>query len=148
MNGNYEYNKQLPLVSTCTCLHVRVPICAGHLKLSHALIRQAEQGVSGNADGLRIIDSDIMSCRQGVALSSGSSRYVNVTSLQPDKFLMRGSRVMYGDEGLLLSAVTGNESIYVTSSVEHGCNIISDHDVFPYIMAHKPTWYVIGSPLW
>ena len=92
-------------------------LCAGNLTLSHALIRQAEQGVRAHADGLRIIDSDIMSCREGVALLSGSSREVDVSSLQPDKFLMRGSRVMYCDEGLLLSAVTGNESIYVTSSV-------------------------------
>ena len=96
------------------------------MTLTHAVIRQAEQGVRGSADGVRIINTDILACDQAVALTRGSSRAVNLNVLQPDDFILRESRLMYSTDGLIITGVNNEKYFYISSSsLSHNSNGIN-----------------------
>ena len=86
------------------------------MTLTHAVIRQAVQGVQGSADGVRIINTDILACEQAVALTSGSSREIDTDALQPDDFILRDSRLMHNTEGMVLIGVNETKYFYISSS--------------------------------
>ena len=94
----------------------RIINISGNLTLKHAVIRQAVQCVTGDADGVRIINTDILACEQAVALTSGSRREFDTDALQPSDFVMRNSRAMYSNDGVVLTGVNSYKYFYISSS--------------------------------
>ena len=96
------------------------------MTLTHAVIRQAENGVRGSADGVRIINTDILACEQAVALTSGSSREIDTDALQPDDFFLRESRLIYSTDGVIITGVNNDKYFYISSSsLSHNSNGIN-----------------------